>query len=246
MVAGVAVAIAVAGTVALRAAGRTRAARKVISTENMTYTIVQDTTKVGTERVLKTTYSDNVVDYKGAIATHLSPVVTVEQSTDLQLGDDSYFPIHYRTHKKTTARGHTVEQTTELEMFANVGVLTEQLAPGKTVTHNVVMPSGTAVLETGVIHHLYEIVHGYNDDSGGRQAFDIIDFPSGKLGQGVLYFAGDDTLSVMGHKEPVREYHFDRSSYSQKFYVDAQGRIVAADFGYMRYELTAYKSTSSE
>ncbi len=243
---GMIVFTALAGAVVLTAADRSRAKRTVISTENMVYTIHQGGADAGEERVEKTTYSDNLVEYRATIHTRVGDQMEVDEATRLEVEDDSYFPLRYESHKVTRAAGHEIVQDATLQMFANVGVFKLKMTPGNEDVRNIVMPSGTAVLETGVIHHLYALLHAYDDDTGGRQAFDFIDFPRGKLDQGVFVRAGNDTIAVMGKQIPVREYRFERTQYTQKCFVDANGRIVAADFGMMDYTLSSYSITRSE
>ncbi len=195
--------------------------------------------EVSREHVVMETRDDATVRFVADGESHPSPAVSMRTKSELVLDEETYFPLSIRYDLVTEAGERTIPQSFEVTMYANVAVVHTRAGAAES-TQRVVMPAGTAFYDLNLIYPLQQFVHVYDDETGGRQAFDVFDVSRGKLEQAVFYRAGADTIEALGQRMPVRVYKLERKTLTTTVYADDTGRMVGVDLGFVRYSLEAW------
>jgi len=106
-----------------------------------------------------------------------------------------------------------------------------------------VLPAGAAVVDMSVAHHMYIPLYWYDTESGGVQNFNIVDPISTKTYPATLRLQTKETIVVNGKDTETERYEFTRDKQTFKIYVDAGGRIVKLDQGFLVYELSEWSES---
>jgi hypothetical protein len=213
-----------------------KAPRQPLEITKSSYVITQGGEKKGSEDILQTVYNDNTVTFD--VTADFSPVaeVSLHQDADLELEEESYFPMKYHLDKKIRQKDSDVELFIDVEMFANVAVMTTGTKT-QSATRNIVVPTGSAFVETGVVYIYYQFLHWYDRDRGGPQNFDVLDVGSGESSTVSMQLVTQDTVTVDDADIPTDLYVVNREKYDVKLYVATDGRIVRAEQNMLRFDL---------
>jgi hypothetical protein len=210
--------------------------RRLLETTHMVYRAFQGDEQIGTETVTREVWNDNTLVYRGRIAIKMQAGVAIDEDVDLELEEESRFPRELEMDKTMRQGEQVMEQEVSIELFANVAVVKTKL-PTSSETRNVVLPSGTPLVESTIVHHFYPLLFWYDEQRGGRQTFRVFEISRGKPDDIVIRVAQADTVNVLGTPEPVEIYAVEWATHTTHYYVDVQGRVVRANLGYMRFEL---------
>jgi len=218
--------------------GHERKAKKTLLESSVaTYQILQGEATVGSETVTHEVWGDNSVVYKSVIGMSLAEGARWDQTTELVLDEESYFPRSYSMTKLMVYGEQKVEQSASVRMVANVAVISTRIS-GSESKQNVVVPAGTSFNETGVMHLIHQLLFWYDADVAGRQTFTFLDVSRGQTEDVVLHKGERETIEVNGETIEVDTFALERSTVTQRYFVDDDGRIVRADFGYIVYSLS--------
>jgi hypothetical protein len=138
-----------------------------------------------------------------------------------------------------------IDHNIRVEMFSNVAVIETELK-GNAGSRNVVLPVGTPIIDSGVGHHVSQLLFWYDQERGGRQSFRIFEVVRGAQEEVVLRRLEDGTTTVMGEPTEVESYALEWSTHTVQFYIDKTGRLVGVDMGYLRLELVEWSSEQPE
>lgn len=202
----------------------------------MSYVITHNGEKKGYENIVQTEYSDNTVVFDVDADFGPVPDVSIQQDVDLTLQDESYFPMKYRQERHVRQKDSGTDVTVEVEMFSNVAVIRTS-TPNSSSSRNVVVPTGAAFLETGVVYPYYQLLYWYDKDRGRRQNFDALDIGKSVPSTVGVQFVAHDTVSVNGAEVSADLYVVSRDQYDVKLYVGADGRIVRVDQNMLLFDL---------
>lgn len=210
--------------------------RTLVQTVKSTYAIYQVDKEIGKESVTRSSYSDNTVEFKATANMALPNGGGVSTEASLLLEEESYFPIEYHSVRSIEQAGTTFDSQSDIEWYANVAVVHLKSA-SKDDTTNVVTPTGAAVVDVNLAHHLYQLLKWYDVEAGGVQGFNILDPGLGRLITSSLRLLAKETITVGGEEIVASRFDFNRDRSTFKLFVDGEGRIVKVDQGYMVYEL---------
>lgn len=222
-----------------------RVEKRLTETTVSRYDILQSGTRAGYESVTRRVYSNNTLTFDGEIEMMPAEGVVWNTRAQLVLEEDSHFPLSYEMKKDMTHEGRTMEQQTRVDMVANVAVVTSDIN-GRHDTQNFVLPAGTPVFESGVLYLVHQLLFWYDRGRGGRQGFTAFDPMRSKTSDLVMLLAGADTVSVQGRPTPVEVFQLEQGAVTGRYFVDAQGRLVGADLGFLTYELSDEETTSGD
>jgi hypothetical protein len=214
-----------------------RPPRKALDVTRWSYSIVQGGEEKGTESGVKTEYSDNTISFDVALDITPAEDTGMKETVDLTLQADSYFPLRLSMVKKIRVSDSNTELDTDIEMFANLAVI-KTTTPGSSGTRRVVVPTGGAFVETGMVYSYYQLLFWYDRGLGGWQNFDALDVASGKVESTGLFLSGQDTVTVSGTEYPVDVFKLRRQKFEVTLYVDNQGRMVRVEQNLMTFDLT--------
>jgi hypothetical protein len=217
---------------------------KLESTLVTEYRIVQDKKKMGSEKVTKQTYDNNTIVLTIDATMTYGPGVTMDQHCELTLEEESYFPrtLHI---KKTVAQpdGQGFTHTIDIEMFSNVAVVTSMLRD-QAGNKRVVVPTGVAIEDLGVLGYLYQTLFWYDRESGGEQRFQWLDPVMAEVRSGDIKMDPGTTISVLNKKTKVSVYQIDRERIGPAtVWVDSKGVIVRGEQNMFVYELVSRKTS---
>ena len=216
--------------------------RELVRTTESKYTVLQAGAEIGWEKISRDEYNDNTVEYRSDISLIFPHGAAIKIESRLVLEEESYFPLSFEI-KKHMGQGD-VEYTmgTRYEWFANVAVV-HKFSRDVADTSRVVLPAGTAVVDMGVAHHLYVPLYWYDGEAGGVQSFNVVDPFSRKVSTATLRRQTAETVDVQSGQIEADRYEFSRDKQTFKVYVDAGGRIVKVDQGFLLYELAEWSET---
>jgi len=214
-----------------------RPPRTALDVTRWSYSIVQGGQDKGTEAGVKTEYNDNTISFD--VDLDLSPAedTGMKETVALIIQADSYFPLRSSVVKKVRMGDSNTELDTDIEMFANLAVI-KTSTPGSSGTRKVVVPTGAAFIETGMVYSYYQLLFWYDRELGGWQNFDALDVGSSKVESTGLFLAGQDTVTVSGTEYPVDVFKLRREKFEVTLYVDDQGRMVRVEQNLMTFDLT--------
>lgn len=217
---------------------------KLTSTQKTEYRILQDKNQMGTETVEKKVFDNNTIVFVIDATMSYGGGVTMTQHAELTVEEESYFPraLHIL---KTIAQPNDekFDHTIDVEMFANVAVVSSELR-GTKGGRRVVVPTGVGIADLGVISYLYQALFWYDRASGGNQRFQWLDPISVNVNSGELKLDGDVTITVAGKKTSASVFKVEREKLGPAtLWVDKQGTIVRGEQNLFTYELV--KKTGS-
>jgi hypothetical protein len=213
--------------------------REAMAVTQSAYVVIQNGEEKGTENIIRTDYNDNTVTFQ--IKQTLSPVpqVNMEQDTELILEEESFFPVAYHMQKRIEQGDSKMQMEIDVEMFANVAVVTTSTG-AQSGTRNIVVPTGAALIETGVVYVYHQLLFWYDRDLSGRQNFEVLDVSTGKPGNVVVQFLNQQTVNVGGQDYVADAFRVEREAFDATVFVDADGRIVRVDQNYMNFDITEW------
>jgi hypothetical protein len=176
--------------------------RQLVQTIQWKYAISQAGKQIGSEDVTLSKYSDNTVAFHSEISLQFQTGAITDIETDMVLEEETYFPISFEMTKQMTQGGVEFTLGARYEWFSNVAVI-YRTSRGTPDTLQVILPTGAAVFDMSVAHHMYVPLYWYDTESGG----------------------------------------FTRDKQTFKIYVDAGGRIVKLDQGFLVYELSEWSQS---
>lgn len=212
---------------------------RLIDKTIMKYSLMQDVRVVGGESIIRSTYSDNRVEFEAESEMGTGQSMHVSTTSKLIVDEESMFPQSLEILKKMNSDDVEIAHTIRAEMFANVAVVTTILN-GREDVREIVVPTGAAFIDIGVVHQLYAVLSAYNQKAGGRQNVPLVDLITFDAEEAALTLVGTEKLEVMGEVRDVRKYDLERSKIKMSFQVDESGRIVRVDQPGMFFELTEW------
>ncbi len=219
-------------------------AREALEVTRALYTIIQNDAAIGSEEIVRTEYNDNTVTFVTHHILEPAPDVTMEATVELTVVDESYFPLEYHMDKKVTQKDSGMTMGADVEMFANVAVLTTR-SPTASGSRNIVLSAGTAFIETGVVYVYYPFLFWYNRDTGGRQSFDVLDVSTGRKSVVVVQHITRKTIEVDGKEYESDLYNFHRERFEVMVFVDDDGRIIRVEQNFMTFDLVEWSRLES-
>ncbi len=219
--------------------------RKLVYSVTSTYNIFQVDKQIGSETVTRNDYSDNTVDFQSTITLQLPNGAGISTKGELLLEDESYFPMGYTSVRTMKQAGTEFDNGTYIEWFANVALVRRKTPASEDTTH-IVLPTGTAVLDVNAAHHLYQLLKWYDFETGGVQGFNVLDPTLAKLYSASLRLLAEETITIGGNEFVASRFDFNRDKNTAKVYVDAEGRILKVDQGYMVYELADWSESPAQ
>jgi hypothetical protein len=208
----------------------------VVATVRSTYAIIQADQQVGHETTTRRVFDNNTIRFEAETVVQNGAVMLTNRS-NLTIEEESYFPRAYRADKTIKQPQEEFVHTLTVDMFANLAVLGSELRGAKD-TRRVVVPTGTAIQEVGLLYPWYQLLFWVDPANEGRQRIQWLDPTSGAIDAGELFAAGRETIDVLGKKTPVTVYKAERERLgAATLYVDAKKRIVKAEQNMMIYRL---------
>lgn len=211
----------------------------LIGATEAVYSITQVGELVGSEAVRQEVLDDNTVVFRSSIKMEPPRGMGWEETTELVMDEESYFPRSYRMDKKMSGMGRTIDQSIDVEMLANVAVVATRLNEVEQ-KRNIVLRAGTSFYEMGVMHLVHQMIFWYDRDIEGRQSFSALDVARGVVNDFVLHVSGQDTIEFNGETLDVSVFSLEGTAVATRYFVDARGRILRAESGYAVYELTEW------
>jgi hypothetical protein len=214
------------------------------STVRTEYRVIQDKKQMGTEKVEKKVFDNNTIVFTVDAELAYGPGVVMKQHCELTVEEESYFPrtLHIL---KTVAQpdGQSFQHTIDVEMFSNVAVVTSMLRD-QAGSRRVVVPTGVAIEDLGVLAYLYQTLFWYDKDSGGDQHFQWLDPIAVEVHSGEIKMDPGTTISVLKKKTKVSVYRIDREKLGPAtLWVDKEGTIVRGEQNLFTYELVSKKTS---
>jgi len=246
---GMGVVIALGVTAALAAVSyamspHQKKAVALTSTVRTEYRVIQDKKQMGTEKVEKKVFDNNTVVFTVDAELAYGPGVVMKQHCELTVEEESYFPrtLHIL---KTIAQpdGQAFQHTIDVEMFSNVAVVTSMLRD-QAGSRCLVVPTGVAIEDLGVLAYMYQTLFWYDKDSGGDQHFQWLDPIAVEVHSGEINLDPETTISVLKKKTKVSVYRIDREKLGPAtLWVDKDGTIVRGEQNLFTYELVSKKTS---
>ena len=218
--------------------------RRLVRTVHFKFTILQAGNPAGWEDVTRNDYSDNSVQFKSEVLLEFQQGAKTDIRTDLLLEEETFFPLKFEIDRNTKQGDVEFDIGSSIEWFSNVATVCKT-SRGAKDTLNVVLPAGAAVVDMNVAHHLYVPLYWYDAASGGVQSFNVVDPISAKSFPATLRLQVSEKTSVNGEEIDTERYEFTRDKLTYKIYVDADGRIVKVDQGFLVYELSEWSENNA-
>ncbi|HET6349706.1 MAG TPA: hypothetical protein VFH88_11550 [Candidatus Krumholzibacteria bacterium] len=217
---------------------------KLESTLRTEYSITQNNKEMGHEAVEKKTYDNNTVVFTIDAEMTYGPGVTMKQHAELTVEEDSYFPRSLHLTKNVSdPNGKGIAHQLDVEMFSNVAVITSTLG-GVAGSRRLVVPTGVAIEDLGVVGYLYQTLFWYDRETGGNQRFQWLDPVGVEVHSGQISLGDPETISVMKKKTRTSVFKLERDRLGPAtLWVDSQGTIVRAQQNMFNYELVSKKSS---
>lgn len=222
-----------------------KAPREAIEVTRSSYVILQNGVEKGGEEIVHTVYNDNTITFETRQTLTPTPAVTMAQSVNMLVQEESYFPISYHMDKKIEQQDSGMEMSVDVKMFANVAVYTTA-TPTQSGSRNIVLPTGAAFIETGAVYVYHTLLFWYDDEAGGRQNFEVFDVAGGRPGNVVVQHVAADTVTVAGTQYQADLYRVERDTFSVTLYVDGDGRIVRVDQNQFFFDLAEWSREGAE
>jgi hypothetical protein len=217
---------------------------KLTSTLRTEYRIMQGDQEIGREAVEKKVFGNNTVVFTVDANLKYGEGVTMKQHLELTLEEESFFPRSLHLLKTITQPdSQFFNHQVDVEMYSNVAVVSSKLRD-QVGSRRIVVPSGVALTDLGVIGYLYQTLFWYDDEVGGGQRFQWLDPIGVTINGGEIKRDGEATIPVMGKKSKVNVYKLERERLGPAtLWVDKQGVIVRGEQTMFVYELVSRKSS---
>jgi hypothetical protein len=215
----------------------------VTSTQRTEFRILQDKAEKGRETVEKKVFSNNTVLFTMDTSMMYGPGLTMSQHIELLVEEESFFPRSLHVVKNIMQPDSTsFEHRIDVEMYSNVAVVSSVIN-NQAGSRRVVVPTGIAVSDVGVLGYLYQTLFWYDREMGGGQRFEWLDAISSTVNGGELKLEKEETIAVMGKKTKVSVFNVEREKYgAAKVWVDSKGTIVRGEQNFLIYELVKKSS----
>jgi hypothetical protein len=215
----------------------------VTSTQRTEFRILQEKSEKGRETVEKKVFSNNTILFTIDASMAYGPGLTMSQHIELLVEEESFFPRSLHIVKNVMQPDSTsFEHKIDVEMYSNVAVVSS-LINKQAGSRRVVVPTGIAVSDVGVLGYLYQLLFWYDRETGGGQRFEWLDPLSSTVNGGELKFEKEETIPVMGKKTKVSVFSVEREKHgAAKLWVDSKGTIVRGEQNYFIYELVKKSS----
>jgi hypothetical protein len=217
---------------------------KLTSTVVAEYRIVQDKKQMGKERIEKKVFDNNTVLFTIDCELAYGQGVIMKQHCELTVEEESYFPRTLHVVKQVSQPdGQTFDHKIDLEMFSNVAVVTSMLRD-QSGSRRVVVPTGVAVQDLGVLGYLYQTLFWYDKETGGEQRFQYLDPIGVEVHSGDIKMDPETTISVLKKKTKVSVFQIERERLgAATIWVDSKGVIVRGEQNLFVYELISKKTS---
>lgn len=214
------------------------------STQRTEYRIVQDKAEKGRETIEKKVFDNNTVVFTIDAVMVYGPGLSMTQHIELTVEEESFFPRALHVLKTVTQPDSTsFEHRIDVEMVSNVAVVGSKIND-KGTTRRVVVPTGVAVADVGVLGYLYQTLFWYDRELQGGQRFQWLDPISVTVSGGELALEKEESMAVLGKKTRVNKFTLEREKLGPAtVWVDGQGTIVRGEQNFMVYELVSKKSS---
>jgi hypothetical protein len=219
--------------------------KKLVEAHTATYRITQGENEIGSEAVTVRTFNTNTVVYEARITIHHTDDIGYDETSRLEVEEDSYFPRAFATTREMWHADARFTHSVSVEMFGNLAVADTRLRD-KTERRRLVVPAGTAIVATGVLHLFEQLLAVYNEETGGRQSFQLLDALTSRTEQVVVGRVGPEETSVAGETVATTMYTVDREKFTVKIFVDDGGRVVRGEMTMMVYELVSWEPYEGE
>jgi hypothetical protein len=221
-----------------------RTQASVTSTERCEYRILQGKEEKGREIVEKRVFSNNTVAFLIEATMTYGPGLTMSQHIELTVEEESFFPRTLHIRKQVMQPDSTsFEQRVDVELFSNVAVVTSRLNNQEN-SRRVVVPTGLAMSDVGVLGYLYQFLFWYDRESGGGQRFEWLDPVTVNINGGEIKWAKEETIPVLGKKTRVDVFMLERDKIGPAtVWVDARGDIVRGEQNQFVFELLSRKKS---
>jgi len=223
---------------------RQKTPAKVTSTLRTEYRIVQGKDQIGKETVEKKVFGNNTVVYTIDATMAYGPGVTMKQHIELTVEEESFFPRSLHIMKTVIQPdSQFFEHSVDVEMYSNVAVVASKIREQDGL-RKIVVPTGTAISDLGVISYLYQMLFWYDRGVGGAQRFQWLDPLGVTVNGGEIKLDSEATIPVMGKKSKVSVFKLEREKVGPAtLWVDKQGVIVRGEQNMFVYELVSRKSS---
>jgi len=218
---------------------------KLTSTLRTEYRVTSSDNKpVGSETVEKKVFDNNTIAFTIDSALDYGPGVVMKQHVELTVEEESYFPRELHITKTVSQPdGTSFQHQIDLRMFANVAVVKSVLRGipgGKTL----VVPTGVAVEDLGVLGYLYQTLFWYDRETGGEQRFQWLDPVGVEVHTGSINMEREATIPVLKKKTKVTIFDIERERIGPaRVWVDKDGTIVRGEQTMFTYELVGRKTS---
>jgi len=200
--------------------------------------------KVGSETVEKKVFNNNTVVFNIVAVMTYGEGVSMTQHIELVLEEESFFPRTLKV-EKTVSQGEKgdFDQEISVEMFSNLAVVRSKLG-GKESERRIVVPTGIAITDVGVLGYLYQTLFWYDRKLGGKQRFEYLDPVGVAIQSGEMTVDGEETILVMGKKIKTTVFKLVRDKLGPAtLWLDADGVIVQGEQNFFKYELVSKKNS---
>lgn len=217
--------------------------RELLRSVHSTYTIYQAEKEIGSEKVVRRDYSDNTVDFRSTLEMHMPQGADISTESELMLQEESFFPMRYRSNRHVKQESVEINNSTEVEWYSNVAVVRKDTG-SEEKTSRIVLPAGAAVIDMNEVYVFYQILFWYDASAGGTQNFNVFEPASGFVSSASLRQLDTETVTLEGEDIEASRYAFTRETADATLFVDADGRLLKVDQGYLVYELAEWSETA--
>jgi len=224
---------------------REKRPRQLVRAMTFTYSITQADQEIRNETFTRTEYDDNSLHFKATVEMKMTHGADITTSSELLLEEESHYPLEY--HVSRNIKQATVEfvQETDIAMVSNVAVI-HSVVRGVEQSNRMVLPTGTAIVDMNSVFHFYQPLYWYNREIAGVQSFNVLDPMTKSHYSASLRYQEEETLDIAGLQIQASRYEYTREKISALISVDADGRIVRVEQGFMIFELTDWSEAESQ
>lgn len=219
--------------------------RAAISVTKAAYTVLRAGEESGFEKWVRTVYNDNTIEFDVDYQFFPAPGMGMVNKYMLLLREETRFPVEYSLDRRVISPDDTLQMHLGVDMYANVAEITSGSATTSNA-HDVVVPTGAAIMETGVVFVYEPLLFWYDRDLGGRQNFEVLEPASGRPLTVSMQYVTRDTITVNGVEYATDLYLLERENFDVKLYVDADDRLVRVDQNYMMFDLADWTREGGE
>ncbi len=224
---------------------RQKRPRQLVRAMTYTYSITQADQEIGNETFTRTEYDDNSLFFKATAVMKMTHGADITTSSELLMEEDSHYPLEYRVARNIKQATVDFVQETDIAMVSNVAVI-HSVVRGVEQTNRMVMPTGTAIVDMNSVFHFYQPLYWYNRELAGTQSFNVLDPLTKSQYSASLRYQEEETLDIAGMQVQASRYEYTREKISALISVDADGRIVRVEQGFMIFELTDWSDAESQ